>query len=72
MDLGIAARTAVCRASIRRLGTIRTTPLARAGVTVMIHDRCAAQCRTSAGQSMHHGIAAGMNIHLGGAGPVRV
>jgi hypothetical protein len=38
----------------------------------MIHDRCAAQCRTSAGQSIHHGIAAGMNIHLGGAGPVRV
>jgi hypothetical protein len=48
-------------------------PLAREGVTVMIHDRCAAQCRTSAGQSIRHGIAAGMNIHHdGGTGLVRV
>jgi hypothetical protein len=73
MDPGSAGRTDVFGASARRLGTIRTTPLAREGVTVMIHDRCAAQCRPSAGQSIRHGTAAGMNIHHnGGAGLVRV
>jgi hypothetical protein len=73
MDLGTAGRAAVFVRPPAGLGQSARAPLAREGVTVMIHDRCAAQCRTSAGQSIRHGIAAGMNIHHdGGTGLVRV